>query len=138
MFLTQRGIKKTVHNQKLLNFLFMKNSKNKSNRVLKIIGVIGVILYLLFLVGEKAPLFNNASFFSISIYLLFLIFLLGILFLWKNVIVAGIICIFWYAIQWALVLCVWPDGGATLVLGFPITIFGIVVLIIGIIQKRKK
>jgi len=113
----------------------MTKSKNIE---LKIIGIVGVILYILFLISEKAPLFNGASFADISVYLLFIIFLAGIFLLWKNLILSGIICILWHAIQWALVMWVWPDGAMTLIFGLPIAIFGIIALITGIIQKRKK
>ena len=116
----------------------MEKTKYSREITLKITGIIGVILYILFLIGDGVPLINNITFAEISVYLLFLVFLVGIFLLWKNLILSGITCILWHAIQWALVFWVWPDGALTLIFGFPIAIFGIVVLIIGIIQKRKK
>ena len=113
----------------------MRKSKNIT---LKIVGIIGVILYLLFLIGEDVPLLKTTSFADTSVYLLFAFFLLGIFFIWKNTIVSGIILILWHAIQWALVFWVWIDGAMTLIFGFPVAVFGIVVLFIGLNQKRTK
>jgi hypothetical protein len=48
-----------------------------------------------------------------------------------------LILIAWYGLQWALVLWVWEDGGMTLILGFPIAIFGVLALIYGIGKKRN-
>jgi hypothetical protein len=73
----------------------------------------------------------------VSVYLLFLVFLVGILAFWKNEFVSGLILIAWYGLQWALVLWVWEDGGMTLILGFPIAIFGVLALIYGIGKKRN-
>ena len=115
----------------------MKSSKNIANIALKIIGIIGIILYLLFLIGEGVPLLKATTFADISVYLLFVFFLLGIFFLWRNILVSGIICVLWYAIQWALVFWVWIDGEMTLIFGFPIGVFGIVVLLIWIKQRRS-
>ncbi|WP_167613398.1 hypothetical protein [Maribellus sediminis] len=115
----------------------MITKKTSSNIALKIVGIFGVVLYVLFLLEEKVPLFKNVSFAEVSVYLLFVIYLIGILTLWRNLIAAGIICILWHVIQWTLVLWVWVDGDMTLIFGFPIAIYGLVVLVIGLLQKRK-
>lgn len=115
----------------------MKTRKATSNIALKIVGIFGVVLYVLFLVGESVPILKHVSFADVSVYLLFFIYLIGILTLWKNLILAGIICILWHVIQWVLVLWVWADGDMTLIFGFPIAIYGLVVFVIGLLQKRK-
>ena len=100
-------------------------SKNTFRNILRILGTISVILYILFLIGEGIPLFRPTSFADISVYLLFLVFLLGYYFLWKNELMSGIILIAMYGLQWLLVFTVWVDGGLTLIIGFPILIIGI-------------
>lgn len=115
----------------------MKTKKTTSNIALKIVGIFGIVLYVLFLVEEKVPILKHVTFADVSVYLLFVIYLIGILTLWKNLIMAGIICILWHVIQWALVMWVWTDGAMTLIFGFPIAIYGLVVLVIGLLQKRK-
>lgn len=115
----------------------MNTSGDKLHNVLKIIGIGAALLYIAFLFGEGVPLFNSSSFADISVYLLFLIFALGIYFLWRNELIAGIILIAWYILEWILVFWVWIDGGLTLILGLPIAIFGIVLLIIGIRKSKS-
>jgi len=112
-------------------------SKNTFRNILRILGTISVILYILFLIGEGIPLFRPTSFADISVYLLFLVFLLGYYFLWKNELISGIILIAMYGLQWLLVFTVWVDGGLTLIIGFPILIIGILTLIFGIRQKTS-
>lgn len=116
----------------------MKTDKKKSNLVLKIIGIIGICLYVLFLVGEEIPLWKDVSFAETSVYLLFLFFLIGIYFIWKNLIISGVTLILWHAIQWAFVYWVWDGGEMTLLFGFPVAIFGIAILIVGIVQNKSK
>jgi len=114
----------------------MKKNANMFRNILRIAGTIAAILYTLFLVGEGVSLTKGANFADISVYMLFLVFLLSYYFLWKNEFISGIIIIAWHLIQWVLVFWVWIDGGLTLVLGLPIGIFGIIVLIYGI-KKTK-
>jgi len=114
----------------------MKKSTQKFRNALRILSIIAFILYILFLIGERVPLNLKGSFADISVYLLFLVFVLGFVILWKNEIAAGLILIIWYGIQWCLVLWVWPDGGMTVILGFPIAILGVLILIYGISNKR--
>lgn len=80
---------------------------------------------------------NRASFAETSVYLLFLVFVVGCCFLWKNELVSGLILIAWYLLQWYLVFRVWVDGAMTLFLGLPIGIFGVIVLIYGIRKNRN-
>ena len=110
----------------------MKKSPNLFRNILRILGTIAAIFYILFLIDEGVPLFNDATFADISVYLLFLVFVLGYYFLWKNELTSGLILIAWHGIQWFLVFWVWVDGALTLILGIPIGILGIIVLIYGI------
>jgi hypothetical protein len=99
---------------------------------LRILGTIASFLYVLFLIDEGVPLSKEASFADVSVYLLFLVFALGYYFLWKNELVSGLILVAWHGLQWLLVYWVWVDGGMTLILGFPLGLFGIIVLVYGI------
>jgi hypothetical protein len=85
-------------------------------------------MYILFLTEEDVPVFKAGSFVDISVYLLFLIFVLGFVLLWRYELISGIIFVVWYGLQWALVFYVWDDGELTLILGFPIGLLGIFIL----------
>ena len=110
----------------------LKRSADLFRTILRILGTIAAFLYVLFLIGEGVPLFKEVSFADISVYLLFLVFVLGYYFLWKNELISGLILIAWHGLQWILVYKVWVDGGMTLILGIPLGLFGIIVLIYGI------
>ena len=116
----------------------MKKSSNIFRNILRILGTVAAILYVLFLIAEGVPLYKEATFADISVYLLFLVFALGFYFLWKNEFISGLILVAWHGIQWCLVFWVWVDGGMTLILGIPIGILGIIVLIYGIRDYRSK
>ena len=103
--------------------------------ILLILGTIIFIGYIIFLIGEGVPIFRNGTFEDLSVYLLFLIFIMGYVFLWKNEIISGIIIILWHIFQLYLVILVWHDGELTLIIGIPICIYGILVLIYGIRRK---
>jgi len=109
--------------------------KNLFRNILRILGTIALLFYLLFLIFEGIPPFRATSFADISVYLLFLIFLSGYYFLWKNELLSGILLIGWYGLQWLLVFTVWVDGGITLIIGLPIALIGIVELIFA--RKKK-
>ena len=112
-------------------------STNLFRTILRIFGTIAAFLYILFLIGEGIPLFNDPHFEGVSVYLLFLIFVLGFYYLWKNEVISGIILITWHVLQWLLVFLVWVDGGLTLILGIPIGFFGIAVLIFGLLKRKS-
>lgn len=115
----------------------MKKSTGSIRKTLRIIDIIAAILYILFLIFERVPLNAGATFADISVYLLFLVFVLGSLILWKNEFISGLILIVWYGLQWCLVLWVWADGDMTLIMGFPIAVFGVFVMIFGISMMRS-
>ena len=105
--------------------------------ILRGLGTIAFVFYIVFLLDEDVPLFKTNSFADNSVYLLFLFFLLGYYFLWKNEVISGIILIVWHGLQWLLVFYVWEHGEMTLILGLPIGIIGILVLIFGIWRKKS-
>lgn len=103
-----------------------------------VLGSVALLGYILFLMGENVALFKYPSFADLSVYLLFVVFLAGYYFLWRNLLWAGLIWIVWHAIQWCLVMWVWPDGAMTLIIGFPIFLLGIVLLIFGLVDRTHK
>jgi len=113
----------------------MKRSNNLFRNILRILGSISAILYIIFLVAEGVPLFKDVTFADITVYLLFVIFVVGYYFLWKNEFISGIILVTWHGIQWILVFWVWVDGALTLIMGIPIGLLGIFTLIYGIRKK---
>ena len=114
----------------------MRTSHNNAYRnVLRTLGTIAALGYILFLIGEGVPIFKELNFADISVYLLFAVFVLAYIFLWKNELISGILLVAWYGLEWCLVLWVWVDGDMVVVLGFPIFIIGILVLIYGIRHK---
>lgn len=113
----------------------MKKSNNIFRNVLRILGTVAALGYILFFIGEGVPHLKEVTFADISVYLLFAVFVLGYYFLWKDEIISGLLFTAWHALQWCLVLWVWPDGEMTIILGIPLGIFGIVVLIYGIRRK---
>ncbi len=116
----------------------MKNSNNGFHLALRILVVFALIGYVIFLIDEKVPLFSDPTFADISVYLLFIVFLIGFSLLWKNEFIAGIILIVWHLLQWCLVLWLWEDGGMTLVFGFPIALLGFLILNYSIKQREDK
>ena len=106
--------------------------------ILRVVGTVAAILYIVFLVGERTPLFRGVTFAEVSVYLLFLVFVAGYYFLWRNELVSGIILLAWHGLQWILVWWVWVDGGMTLILGIPIAVFGLVVLIHALRRRRSQ
>jgi len=113
----------------------MKKPANLFRNILRILGTIAAVLYIMFLIDEGVPLFAQATFADTSVYLLFLLFVLGYYFLWKNEFISGLILIAWHGLQWILVFWVWVDGELTLILGIPVGILGIIVLIYGFLNK---
>jgi hypothetical protein len=113
----------------------MKQPSEAYQLIIRILTSLALIVYIIFLIGERAPLFREASFQDISVYLLFLVFLASFLTIWRYEVISGILLIAWYGFEWCLGLWVWDDPDMGLVLGFPIFITGILSIIYGV-RKR--
>ena len=105
--------------------------------ILRALSVIALLMYVLFLTEEDVPLRNSGSFVHSSVYLLFLVFVIGLILLWRNELISGIIFVFWYGLQWALVFWVWDDGELTLILGLPIGLLGILITVYAFWLKKS-
>ncbi len=111
-------------------------SRNIFRNVLRILGTVAVLGCLMFFAGEGITFFKfNTE--SVTVSLLFALFLEGYYYLWENILVAGIIFIVWHIIQWGLVFTVWSDGDMTLILGFPIFLLGLAAFIYVILEKKE-
>jgi len=115
----------------------MKRPSEGFQLTLRILSVIALIVYILFLFGEKAALFNQASFEDLSVYLLFIVFLAGFITIWKYELISGIIFVAWYGFEWCLGLWVWDDADMALAMGFPIFIVGLLSVIYGLRKRRS-
>ncbi len=110
--------------------------------ILRIIATLALSGYAIFLTDLTIYWVNNDySLFRIVIsteYLMFLIFILGYYYVWKNELISGVIIVFWHMLQWVFVHWVWEDAALTLVFGIPIGLIGISLLVYGILDKRSK
>ena len=107
--------------------------------VLKTLMSISAIFYLVIFIQEITPPYYEHLIGVSMILYLFCIFLTGYYFTLKNdFFAAGVFTIIWYALLWASALWIlWTDAGMVIGLGFPVFIFGILLLIEGIIKKYK-
>lgn len=116
----------------------MKKSSNSFRLAYRILAVFGFIGYVLFLIDEKVSLISEPTFANISVYVLFVIFFIGFMLLWKNEVLAGIIWIVWHLLQWCLVSWVWEDADMTLIFGVPIALLGLLILFYSIKEKEAE
>lgn len=115
----------------------MKNPIKFFRNVLRVLASVAAIFYVVFLVDESISIVDALSLEGLTVYLLFLFFMIGYIYVWKNEIVTGLLWVVWYGLQWGLVMYVWTDAALTLVLGFPIPIIGIFFLWHGWQQLKK-
>lgn len=114
----------------------MKKTNHGFRLALRILISFAFLGYVLFLIDEKVPLLKDATFVDISVYVLFLVFFLGFILLWKREYFSGIVLIVWHLLQWCLVIWVWENGDMTLIFGFPIALLGFLLLVNA--KKQKK
>lgn len=111
----------------------IKTQKRKLPVILKIITFIYGLLYLVFVVdsfisSQNEPQASKTE--QTVVTLLFVVFLIGYLFLWKNELYAGLIFLLWYIGMCYLGLFVAvTDKGASMVLGFPLLVLAILFII---------
>ena len=113
-------------------------SKNILRNILRILVTIVAIFYLFVVIDEGTPPFTEPLFGIIMVYALFLFFVLGYYYLWKNEKLSGILLIVWYGLLWILVFCVWENAALTIIMGIPIPILGILLLIYSYLKKLRK
>jgi hypothetical protein len=99
----------------------------KSTKPIQYITFLYGILYLLFVVsGDFSGSYPSLSTEGVGVYILFVVFVIGFLFSWRNAMTTGMIFIFWYIGMLILELfIVEKDGGFGIVSGIPVLILGI-------------
>ncbi len=105
--------------------------KRKFPTTLQILTSIYALLYLVFIIDNFLPAkdFNPYDLENSIVKLLFVLFLVGYYFSWKNEGVAGLIFIFWWIGMWCLALFVAEiDRGAGVVMGLPLFILAILLI----------
>lgn len=103
---------------------------------LKILTSIALIGYFILFMAESAGLYSETN--ELTGYFLFGLFLTGYILLWKQKVIAGIVFLIWYSIQWYMVFLIWEKGLMTLLLGLPIAALGLLILLDGIKKKSNK
>jgi hypothetical protein len=127
--------------------------RRKFSWTIQIITMIYGLLYLAFFVvsfipsdtGNPVsdnPFFDPWDAEQIWVKLQFLLFLVGFYYSWKSKLISGIIYLVWYAGMVAMGFWVSSalhrDGGDALVLGFPLLVLGIILLISGLMRRKKQ
>ena len=106
--------------------------------VLKTLMSISAFLYLIIFIEEITPPYSEPLIGVSMVLYLFCVFLTGYYFTLKNDFFAsGIFIIIWYVLMLLVGFFLWTDAGMVIGLGFPVFIFGILLLIEGIIKKYK-
>ncbi len=116
------------------------NFQKKSLVTLRILLTISVFFYTIIFIGEATPPFSESLFGIIMVYVLFLIFLIGYFFAWKDKkqMLSGIIITSWYVLLLILGFFVWTNAGMVIGLGFPVGILGVLLIIYSYLIKTKK
>jgi len=98
------------------------------------------VLYVLFIFeGDPEGGFNFSTAEDIGVHLLFVLFIIGFGFSWRNGIVTGVIFILWNVGMWILELFfVEKDGGFGILSGLPLIVLGVFYIADGIEAKRKQ
>lgn len=111
---------------------------NTFRNVLRILVTLAAILYALIFIDEAFPPYDptmrESNFGIVMVFVLFIWFSIGYVYLWKNEKLAGILLTTWWIILFLTAWLVWDYGNPTVVLGFPIFILGILL----VIYSRKK
>ena len=118
--------------------------RTRSKGLLITTSVFG-LLYLLFIIVSFIPTpgaspvsttvpFEPFDFEQIFIKLLFLLFLIGYLVVWKNELIGGAVFLLWWVAMWCVDTFVFapiagPDAGGGIVMGFPVFVLGILFIL---------
>lgn len=107
--------------------------------ILRIIASLAAILYVLIFIDEAFPPYDpnmrESDFGIFMVFVLFLWFAAGYYYVWKDERKAGILLTTWWLGLFLTAWLVWYYGNATVILGFPVFILGIMFLVI---PKRKR
>ena len=109
-------------------------------KVLRMLTTLAAILYAIIFIDEAFPPYDpnmrESNFGIFMVFVLFIWFYVGYFYLWRNEKIAGIFLTTWWIALFFTAWLVWMYGNATVVLGFPVFILGILLLIYA--RKKRK
>ena len=115
----------------------MKKSMRIYRFIIRILGSLALLGYIQFLIDEGVPLFaSQVTFAEVSVYILFAVFLVAFILLWKHELLSGILMLVWYGLVLLCIFEIWENAALAGIVALPIAVIGIVVLIFGILKRR--
>jgi len=118
------------------------NTMKKFRNTLRTLVTVAGILYSIIFIDEAFPPYDQntrESDFGIAlVVILFIWFIIGYFFLWKNEKIAGLFLTSWWIGLFLTAWLVWNYGNVTVILGFPVFILGILLLIYSRNKKKSK
>ncbi|TKG95730.1 hypothetical protein EYV94_05400 [Puteibacter caeruleilacunae] len=120
----------------------MKPKKQKRQRtaltILKVLATFAAIFYFWVVLDEVIPPYDSNMYEStlgiIMIPVLFVFFMVGYVYMWKNSFLGGLLFTLWYIGLVCVSLFIWVHGNVTILAGLPILQLGILLMIF----SRKK
>lgn len=110
--------------------------------ILRVLLSIAAVLYILVFIDEALPPYDpdmrESNLGIAMVFVLFIWFLFGFYFLWKNEKISGILFTTWWVALFLTAWFIWVYGNVTVILGFPIFILGILLLIYVKKSQRPK
>jgi small-conductance mechanosensitive channel len=108
--------------------------------VLRIIVTVAAVLYILIFIEEAFPPYpedmRESNLGIAMVFVLFLWFAIGYVYLWLNQKISGILLILWYLLLVLTASFIWKYGGMTIIIGWPIPVLGILLLFHYHLKKR--
>lgn len=106
------------------------------SKSLKVLTSAYGVLYVLFILSGQ---YGDSPHEPLVVHILFVVFLVGYLTVWKNEIYGGLIFVLWWIGTWYLGLSVVEhDRGASVVMGFPLFVIAILFLVSGYRRRRSE
>ncbi len=106
------------------------------SKILKLLASIYGLLYVLFMVSGQ---YGDSGYEPLVVKILFAIFLVGYLTIWKNEIYGGLIFVLWWIGLWYLgIFIAEHDKGAGVVMGAPLFVLAIFFIISGYKNRKAK
>lgn len=108
--------------------------------ILRIVVTIAALFYTLIFIDEAFPPYDpvmrESNLGITMVFVLFIWFVIGYVYLWKNEYISGVFLSTWWIALFLTAWLVWLYGNVTVILGFPIFILGILLLFYAW-KKRK-
>ena len=111
----------------------------KSTKLIQYITLAYAVLYVLFILsGDFGGAYPSLNAEGIGVYLLFVLFIIGLSVSWYNMIITGTIFLLWNMGMWFLELyIVEKDGGFGIISGLPLLVLGVLFISIGYKSRKE-